>query len=84
MAATSSGSTAWVSSRQIHSSRHDVGLRDGLVWVDRQRGVLVGEFDQIGRHEPLAIHLPHGPEEPGVADPARHELLLNHPVANRE
>ena len=43
----------------LRHERHDVGLRDRLLRVDRERGVLVGKLPQSLRQKRLARDGPH-------------------------
>ena len=66
---------------RLDHQRDDVGLADRLFLAERQRAVLVGEFAQAIRHERLARHLAHRGEHVPVADPARFQLAVHHPLA---
>ena len=45
----------------------DIGLRDGLVRLDRQRRILIGVAGELRRHERLARHLAHRREQARIA-----------------
>ncbi len=55
---------------KLEHARHDVGLGDGLPRLDRECGVLIGEFLQMLGHEGLARHLPHRREQQRIGDAA--------------
>ena len=59
--------------------RDDVGLRDRLARLDRQRRVLVGELLQALAQKLLARHAAHGGQDPGIPDAARRHLFRDHP-----
>ena len=61
--------------------RDDIGLRDGLPGLDRQRRVLIGAGGQLFGHERLARHLAHRVEQPLVVDPAAGDLAPDHLLA---
>jgi hypothetical protein len=58
--------------------RDDIGLRDGLTALDRERRILVGELLELGREECLARHRAERLEQAIVADAARDELAPDH------
>ena len=60
---------------------HDVWLGDRLAFLDRQRGVVVGELRERLGHERLSRDSPHGVEHPGVAHAARRDLIPHHVLA---
>ena len=68
---------------RLGHQRHDIGLRDRLVLVDRQGAVRIGHARQVGRHEQLARHGAHRRQHAGVPDPARLELASDHLLAAR-
>ena len=57
--------------QRLRHQRDDVGLRDRLAFLDRQRRVLVGELVQSRRQEGLARDVAHGVEHERVAHAAR-------------
>ena len=62
-------------------ARHDVGLRHGLAFLDRQRRVLVGELLQGVRQERLARHLLHRRQHTAIGDAAARDLAADHASA---
>lgn len=75
-----------VAGRDLERLRHecdDVGLRDRLAALDRQRGVAVGEFLEVRREKRLARHLGHGSQHALVLHPAGRDLGLHHVLASR-
>ena len=66
--------------RRIDHPGDDVGLRDRLPRRDRQRGVGISEFGEVGGYEKLARHGPHRGEQPRIPDAARGDLARDHRV----
>jgi hypothetical protein len=66
--------------RLAHQGHH-VRLRDGLALADRERRVLVGVRQQLGRHEAVPRHAAHGIEDARVAHAACFELPRHHVLA---
>ena len=58
--------------------RHDIRLGDGLVFLDRQRHVVIGKFAQVLGDEFLARHAAHRVEHPRIGDAAIGDLPLHH------
>ena len=59
----------------------DIGLGDRLLFVDRQRAIVVGKLAQLFRQERLARHAAHGVENQFGAHAARKDGLFDHLVA---
>ena len=59
----------------------DVRLRDRLIGIDRQRGVVVGELNEVRRHEFVARHAAHGAHDGRVPYAASRDLPLDHALA---
>jgi hypothetical protein len=60
---------------------HDVGLRDGLTLLDRQRSIFVGEFAKLLGQEGLARDTAHGVQDQLGAHPPGNDGFLNHLVS---
>src|SRR5262249_5351122 len=63
---------------KLQHARDDIGLRDGLPSLDRQRRVLIGEFPEVLGHEGLARHRAYGGEQQGIVDAARLQVPFDH------
>jgi hypothetical protein len=63
---------------KFQHARDDVGLRDGLPGLDRQRGILIGEFLQMLGHEGLARHGAHGGKQQRIVNAAGAEMAGDH------
>ena len=63
---------------QLDHAGDDIGLRDGLARLDRQRRVLIGEFREVLRNERLARDFAHGGKHQLVGDAARLKVARHH------
>ena len=64
----------------LEHERDDIRLRDRLLLIDRQRGILVSEFHQLVRDERFARHLGHRAQDLRVADIPGRQLPFDHLV----
>jgi hypothetical protein len=53
-------------------------LRDGLPGLDRQRGILIGEFPEMLGDESLARHRAHGGKQQGIGDATGLQMPFDH------
>ena len=67
--------------KRLGHHRNDVGLRDRLAGLDRQRTVVVREVGQLGRQECLAGNVAHRLQHARVAHAAGANLTLDHAFA---
>ena len=65
----------------LEHQRHDVGLRDGLSFLDGKGAVFIGKLVIAGAHEFLAGNLAHGGEHQRIHHATRHDLRLHHLLA---
>src|SRR4051794_39969770 len=65
---------------RLDHQRHDVRLRDGLAFADRQWAVFVSEFFETGFDENLARHTPQRLQDVGIPHAAPGNLNIDHPV----
>ena len=61
--------------------RDDVGLRDCLPLLNRQRGVFIGKLSKLLRHKGFTGHAPHGIENRFGANTSREDGLIDHLLA---
>ncbi len=66
---------------RFNHQRDNVRLRNGLTFLDRQRGVVVSVLAEPVRHEDLSRHRAHRLEQSRILHPSRRELPLHHPFA---
>ncbi len=69
---------------QLDHAGDNIGLRDGLPRLDRQRRIFIGEFLQMLGDESFARHCAHGSKEQRIGDAAGAKVARDHdsPVAD--
>ena len=68
--------------RSFQHERNDVRLRNGLLFGDRKRTVLVSELLEPNVHESFPRNMTHRRQHPSIADAAAGYLHVNHPVSS--